>query len=136
MFYSFLHRIRDGGHQSHFRRAGVETGVLDDDRSVRFHKDGVRGVARDRFSGRVAQLVHADVMRAHRRALGGEIGAGVPVLEEEGELDFRVHVRGVDDADRFVGNTAVFRDGIEIGVGNEPGFLAVCFHVGSPFCVM
>ena len=102
---------------------------------IGFHEDGVGSVARDGLAVRVAQLVHADVVGAHGGALGGEVTPCVPVLEEEGQLDLGVRVGGVDDADGLVGDAGVLRDGVEEGVGDEPGFLAVCFHDEGPFCM-
>ena len=119
----------DRGHECVLRLPGVQTRVLHDDRDVRL--DQARVVGRERHRLGVLEVVEPQVERPpgrHRRAVRP---GGLPVLEEERDLDVRVLVGDVEQArglvaqHRRLGAVAVIRDP---ALGDRPALAAERFH--------
>src|SRR5262249_20339323 len=89
-------RVGDRRQQRDFRAARIKTRVLHDDRYVPFQYRRIVGIARDRRG--LAQIVETKMQwaaRADRHAVRAD---GLPVGEENGDLDMRLAVRRIEDA--------------------------------------
>lgn len=90
---SLLDGICHGRHERQFCLAGIQAGMLDDDRDIGFEDTGIVGVFRDGF--RILQIVEAYMPGAPRRYRDFIRSRRIAVLEVNRDGNVGIPVRGI-----------------------------------------